>query len=126
MEEEALKKYKQAHDISDGVLEFAEKLVKKDAKILDIAEQVEKMIKDKGAMPSWPVNFSINEVAAHVTPGINDPTVLKDGDLVKVDIGCQVDGYISDRAFSVCIGQKDHPMIETSKKAKFLKLLKTS
>lgn len=117
MEEEALKKYRQAHDISDGVIAHAEKLVKKGAKILDVAEEIEKMIKDKGAMPSWPVNFSINEVAAHVTPGINDSTVLKEGDLVKVDIGCQIEGYISDRAFSVCIGQKDHPMIETSKKA---------
>lgn len=63
------------------------------------------------------MNFSINELAAHVTPGINDATILKKDDLVKVDIGCQIDGYISDRAFTVCIGKKSHPMIDTSKKA---------
>lgn len=117
MEEEVLKKYRQAHDISDGVIEFARPLVKPGARILEVAEKIEKKIIEMGAKPSWPVNFSINELAAHVTPGINDPTVLKEGDLVKVDIGCQIDGYISDRAFTVFAGGKSHPLIETSEKA---------
>lgn len=117
MEEEILQKYKQAHDISDGVIEFAKPLVKPEAKILDLAEKIEKKIVELGAKPSWPVNFSINELAAHVTPGINDPTVLEENDLVKVDIGCQIDGYISDRAFTIFVGHKTHPMIETSEKA---------
>lgn len=117
MEDAVLKKYRLAHDISDGVIEFARPLVKEGASILEVAEKIEARTKKDGAMPSWPVNFSINEWAAHVTPGIGDRTVLKAGDLVKVDIGCQVDGYISDRAFTVCIGQKSHPMIETSERA---------
>ncbi len=117
MEEEILKKYKKAHDISDDVLEFAETLVKPNVKTLEMAEKIEKMIIDKGAKPSWPVNFSINEIAAHVTPRINDTTILKEGDLVKVDIGCHIDGYISDRAFTICVGEKNHEMIESSKKA---------
>lgn len=117
MEKEVVEKYKLAHDISDKVIDFARPLVKENAKILDIAEKIEKKIVELGAKPSWPVNFSINEVAAHVTPAINDPTILKENDLVKVDIGCQVDGYISDRAFTFCIGKKSHPLIETSEKA---------
>lgn len=112
-----MQKYKQAHDISDGVIEFAKPLVKPEAKILDLAEKIEKKIVELGAKPSWPVNFSINELAAHVTPGINDPTILEESDLVKVDIGCQVDGYISDRAFTIFVGHKTHPMIEASEKA---------
>lgn len=117
MEKEVLEKYRLAHDISDKVIDFAKPLVKEDAKILDVAEKIEKKIVELGAKPSWPVNFSINEIAAHVTPVMNDPTVLKENDLVKVDIGCQVDGYISDRAFTICIGKKTHPLIETSEKA---------
>lgn len=117
MEEEVLKKYRQAHDISDDVIEFAKPLVKSGAKTIEVAEKIEKKIVDLGAKPSWPVNFSINELAAHVTPGINDPTVLEESDLVKVDIGCQVDGYISDRAFTIFVGHKTHPMIETSERA---------
>lgn len=117
MEKEVLEKYKLAHDISDEVIEFARPLVKPNARILDIAEKVEKKILELGAKPSWPVNISINEIAAHVTPDINDATVLKENDLAKIDIGCQVDGYISDRAFTVFIGHKTHPLIETSEKA---------
>ncbi len=117
MEEEVLKKYRLAHDISDEVIEFAKPLIKSGARIIEVAEKIEKKILEMKAKPSWPVNFSINEFAAHVTPGINDATVLRENDLVKVDIGCQVDGYISDRAFTVFIGHKTHPMIETSEKA---------
>jgi len=117
MDEEVLKKYRLAHDISDGVIDFARPMIVEGARIIDVADKIEKKTKEMGAMPSWPVNFSINEVAAHVTPDINDATVLKHGDLVKVDIGCQVDGYISDRAFTVCIGEKNHPLIETSEMA---------
>jgi len=117
MEEDVLKKYRLAHDISDEVIDFARPLVKEGARILDVAEEIEDRIFEMKAMPSWPVNFSINEFAAHVTPGIDDQTILKEGDLVKVDIGCQVDGYISDRAFTVFVGHKTHPLIETSEKA---------
>jgi len=117
MEEEVLRKYRLAHDISDRVIEFSRPLVREGASTLEVAEKIEDRIRKEGAMPSWPVNFSINEWAAHKTPGIGDQTVLKAGYLVKVDIGCQVDGYISDRAFTVCIGQKSHPMIETSERA---------
>ncbi len=117
MEEDALRKYRLAHDISDEVIAFSKPMIKEGARILDVAENIEKKTIEMGALPSWPVNFSINNLAAHVTPGINDPTVLKRGDLVKVDIGCQVDGYISDRAYTICVGEKSHPMIETSEKA---------
>lgn len=117
MEEDVLKKYRQAHDISDGVIDFARPLVKEGVRIIDIAEKIEKRTIESGAKPSWPVNISINALAAHVTPEINDSTILRDGDFVKVDIGCQIDGYISDRAFTVCIGKKNHPMIETSERA---------
>lgn len=117
MEEEILKKYRQAHDISDEIIEFAKPLVKSGAKIIEVAEKIEKKIIELGAKPSWPVNISINELAAHVTPDIDDATTLNDGNLVKVDIGCQIDGYISDRAFTIFVGHKTHPMIETSEKA---------
>jgi methionyl aminopeptidase len=117
MEKEVLEKYKKAHDISDDVIEFSMPLVKSGTKVLEIAEKVEKKIFDLGGKPSWPVNVSINEMAAHATPGIGDQTVLKDGDFVKVDIGVHVDGYISDRAYTILVGEKTDPMIETSKKA---------
>lgn len=117
MEEEVLGKYRKAHEISDEVLDFSRSLVKPGAKLIEVAEKIEKKIVELGAKPSWPVNLSINELAAHVTPGINEVSVFREGDLVKVDIGCQIDGYISDRAFTVFVGRKTHPIIEVSEKA---------
>lgn len=117
MEKEVLEKYKKAHDISDEAIEFARPLVKEGFSALEIAEKVEKKIIELGGKPAWPVNISINEVAAHYTPEIGDTLVFKENDLAKIDIGVQVDGYISDRAFTFYVGHKTHPLIECSEKA---------
>jgi len=117
MEEEALKNYSKAKEISDKVLEFSRKVASEEKKILEIAEQIENEIKKLGGKPAFPANISINNNAAHYTPDINDSTIVKDGDLVKIDFGVQCEGYIWDRAFTVCFGKKTHPLIEASEKA---------
>jgi len=117
MSEESIRKQKEAFEKMKVVLEHAKALVKPNVKILDIAEAIEKKIFEVGAKPAFPVNIGINEIAAHYTPSIDDQTVLKEGDMVKVDIGLHVDGYISDNAFTVLVGKNSHPMIEIAKKA---------
>jgi len=126
MEEEVLKNYEKAREVSDSVLPFAKSLVKEGAKVLDIAEKIEEKIRKLEANPAFPVNISINENAAHYTPDINDTVVLKPGDLVKLDFGVHINGYIWDRAFTTCIGRKQHHLIEASEKAlgEALKLIK--
>jgi len=127
MEKEILENYTKAKEVSDKTIEFARSLVKENEKILSIAENIEKKIFELGAKPAWPVNISINEIAAHYTPDINDSVVLKSEDLVKVDIGVQVNGYIWDRAFTVCIGKESHLLIQASEKAlqEALKIIKS-
>ena len=117
MEKEELQSYEKAFLIAEDAVGFAQKLVKKDVRVLKLAEDIEKRILELGGKPAWPVNVSINEIAAHYTPSIGDSLILKEGDYVKVDIGAQVDGYLCDRAFTVCIGKKTDPMIEASEKA---------
>lgn len=126
MEEEVLKNYEKAKEVSDSILPFAKKLVKDGAKILDIAEKIEEKTKKLEARPAFPVNISINENAAHYTPDINDTVALKSGDLVKIDFGVQVNGYIWDRAFTICIGKQHHHLIEASETAleEALKIIK--
>jgi len=126
MEKEELQSYEKAFLIAEDAVGFAQKLVKGNAKALELAEKIEKRIVELGGKPAWPVNISINEIAAHYTPSIGDNLVLKEGDFVKVDIGAQVNGYICDRAFTVCIDKKSNPMIEASEKAleECLKLIK--
>jgi methionyl aminopeptidase len=117
MNEEAIRKQKEAFEKMKVVLEYAKSLIKLNVKILDIAENVEKKIFEVGAKPAFPINIGINEIAAHYTPSIDDQTILKEGDMVKVDIGLHVDGYISDNAFTILVGKNSHPMIETARKA---------
>jgi methionyl aminopeptidase len=117
MGEEAIRKQKEAFEKMKIVLEYAKSLIKPNVKILDIAENIEKKIFEVGAKPAFPVNIGINEIAAHYTPSIEDQTILKEGDMVKVDIGLHIDGYISDNAFTILVGKNSHPMIEAARKA---------
>ncbi|MBI2084244.1 MAG: type II methionyl aminopeptidase [Candidatus Aenigmarchaeota archaeon] len=126
MENEELESYERAFSISNEVIEFARECAKENAHALELAETIENKIRELGGKPAWPVNISINEIAAHYTPSRNDSLILKEGDMAKVDIGVQVDGYPCDRAFTICIGKKSHPLIEASEKAleETLKLFK--
>lgn len=117
MEEEILRDYKRARETSDKVMQLAKGLIKEGSKILNIAERLEEEIKKFGGKIAFPVNISINENAAHYTPDIDDPIVLKVDDLIKIDVGVHFNGYICDRAFTTCIGRKSHPLIEASEKA---------
>ena len=70
--------------------------------VYEICEYVEGEIRKRGAKCAFPVNTSINEVAAHYTAEPNDEIVITEDDLVKIDLGAQIDGYIADTAVTVC------------------------
>lgn len=117
MEKEIFEKYEKAKSISDSVILFAKPLIKEGILALDVANKIEKRAEELGGGLAFPVNISINENAAHYTPDIADKLEIKEDDLVKIDIGVHVDGYIWDRAFTVCVGKKTHPLIEAAEKA---------
>ncbi|MCD6402827.1 MAG: type II methionyl aminopeptidase [Candidatus Aenigmarchaeota archaeon] len=125
MEETVLKKYLKAGEIAKKAKVLAMKMVEPGVKIIEIAERVENLIKEEGGKPAFPLNISINNVAAHYTPDINDTTVLKEGYLVKIDVGVHVDGYIADTAFTVCVGCETHKLIQAAKQTleEFLKIV---
>jgi len=100
MEPEIMEKYRKAGAILKQVRENAVPRVKKGAKLLDVANAIEAEIVEKGGKPAFPVNISINQEAAHDSPGIEDEREFGD-DIVKVDIGVHIDGYIADTAVTV-------------------------
>ena len=102
MEEKVLEKYKLAGKIGAEVRKEVLGIIKPGMKLLDIAEFIEKGIRDKGGEPAFPVNTSLNELAAHYVAQGGDTTTVEKGDLLKIDIGVHVDGYISDSAFTYC------------------------
>ena len=98
-----LEKYREAGRILTEVRDNAVKRVKVGASLLELAEHIESSIKDKGAGVAFPANISINEEAAHATPSVNDKRIFG-RDLVKLDIGAHIDGYIADTAVTIDLG----------------------
>jgi len=98
MDAEVIEKYKQAGEIASKCVSTASALIKPGAKALDIAMEIDELIKKEGAAPAFPLNISINDIAAHYTPDLGADLKIGEEDIVKFDVGVHVDGYIADTA----------------------------
>lgn len=110
-------KISEAGRIAAEVMEDVLAKVGEGVKLLEVANFAEESIINKGARPAFPINISINEKAAHYTPDVDDESVFRKGDLVKVDIGVHIDGYIGDIARSKAIGGGHKELIKASESA---------
>ena len=119
MDSKLIEKFVKAGKLTAEAKKFAEGQIKEGTKLLDIANAIESKIKQLGGKSAFPVNISINEIAAHYVPKVNDTTILKKGDLVKVDFGVHIDGCAGDIAFSVSIGKnaENEALIEAANSA---------
>ena len=120
MDADVLQCYTDAGQIASKVLREAIKYAshKADVSVLELAQAAEVRIIELGGTIAFPCNISINEIASHYTPPINDPLRLQKGDVVKIDIGVHIDGYIADTAATVEISTSDHTdLIDASKEA---------
>lgn len=96
-------------------------------KLYDLATNIENKIKEltnfdpKNPMAggvAFPTGLSKNQCAAHWTPNPGDTTqTLEKDDLIKIDWGVHVNGYITDGAFSFSFNDKFDPLINASKEA---------
>jgi methionyl aminopeptidase len=104
MEEETKQKLLKAGKVAAQVRrEGAAKLKVPGTSVLEVMDYCEKRILELGVEIAW-AQFGINDVAAHDCPAESDETVTKEGDLIKIDIGTHIDGYIADNAMTVEVG----------------------
>ncbi|HJJ55938.1 MAG TPA: type II methionyl aminopeptidase [Methanocorpusculum sp.] len=106
MDDTVFDKYIEAGKIAKEVLSESSARVKPGVLISDIFDFVLDQIEAKSAKLSFPPNISLNNVAAHDTASPIDDRVFKEGDVVKLDIGTHIDGYIADTSVTVDLG--DH------------------
>jgi methionyl aminopeptidase len=94
--------------VGDTIAEVA-KLIKPGATTLQLDTASEKFIRDNGAVPSFK-NYrgfpyasciSVNDAVVHGFPTNN---ILKEGDVISVDIGVFKNGYHGDSAYTFAIG----------------------
>lgn len=91
---------------------MAKSMVKPGARLLDVANAVEKFVRDNGFGLAFPVNLSVNSEAAHYTPSVDDERVFSGTDLVKVDFGAEKDGFLGDCAASVDLSGSNAGLVE--------------
>ena len=92
--------------------ELLSKAIRPGITTLELDTIAEEFIRKRGAIPAFkdyngfPASIcsSINEQVVHGIPG---PTVLKDGDIIGIDIGAVYDGYYGDAARTYGIGRID-------------------
>jgi methionyl aminopeptidase len=109
--------YTKAGKIAAEVREMVRKRNWVGKTVYEICEEVENQIKSRGAKCAFPVNVSINEIAAHYTAEPNDPIIITDSDLVKIDLGAQINGYIADTAVTVCQDAQYYGLIQAAEEA---------
>jgi len=85
--------------------------------LAEICEYVESEIIKRGAKCAFPVNTSLNEVAAHYTAEPNDPKTVSDSDLIKIDLGAQINGYIADTAVTVNYDPQYDSLVQAAENA---------
>ena len=106
-------------------LKYLEENVKAGMSLKEVDAMGEKFILSLGARPAFKglygfpnaVCTSLNEVIIH---GIPSDTVLKDGDILGLDIGTEVNGWYGDSAITMPIGEiskKDEELIACAKDA---------
>lgn len=97
---EKYEKHREAGEILAEVRDEAAEMVEVGVSHLEVAEWAEGRIRELGGQPAFPVNISIDEEAAHATPSVDDDATFGE-EMVNLDIGVAVDGWLADTAVTV-------------------------
>ena len=98
---------RRAAEVHRRTRRYAQSFIKPGMKIMDICNEIEftnrRLIEASGldAGIAFPTGASLNHCAAHWTPNIGDETVLQYDDVMKIDYGSHIQGYMTDCAFTV-------------------------
>ncbi|KAF9680055.1 hypothetical protein SADUNF_Sadunf06G0080200 [Salix dunnii] len=104
---EVVTKYKSAAEIVNKALQLVISECKPKAKIVDICEKGDSFIREQtGNMyknvkkkiergVAFPTCVSVNNTVCHFSPLASDESCLEEGDIVKIDLGCHIDGFIA-------------------------------
>ncbi len=84
---------------------------------LEVCDLVRKEVESRGGRLAFPTGIGVNQVTAHYAPQDGDESVVGDQDLVKVDFGVHVDGYVTDTSVSVTFNPEFNLLLEATERA---------
>ncbi len=108
---------KEVGAVSAEAMLYAADRIKPGVRLLDVANDTEKFLKDRGFGCAFPINLSINEQAAHYTPTLNDEKLFSEKDVVKVDFGAERSGTLGDGAITIDLSGEHEKMVAAAETA---------
>ena len=109
--------YRKSGAITSQVKSVVKGAVKPGIGFLEICDLVRKEVESRDGRLAFPTGIGVNEVTAHYAPQEGDQSVVRDEDLVKVDFGVHVDGYVTDTSVSVTFNPEFNLMLEATERA---------
>lgn len=113
-------KYKQnfiqAGMLAKQVRAYGKSLIQKGASYLDVMNRINRKILDLGAIPAFPPQMALNDVAAHFLPMPGEEIIFSD-EIIKLDIGVCYKGAIGDCAVTVDLSGKHQALIDAAEAA---------
>jgi len=116
MNETEISLLKKSGQITNKAHKLAKKIIVPGASLYEVGTKIENFIKDQGAFPAFPINLSYNNQAAHNSYS-DEEVIINEDMILKVDIGSQIDGYITDSAQTIIFNKKHELLREASFKA---------
>jgi len=116
MNDEIFEKYRDAGVLAAKILRRSAHEIRVGGSYLDLVESIEVQVEEEGAALAFPLNLSLNEDAAHDTASQGDVRVFTKGDVAKLDLGVQIEGYIADTATTIDLGSNSL-LLEASERA---------
>ena len=116
MDADEIEKYTQAGKIAAEALDYGKKLVKRGSLMVDVLDKIEQNVLDLGAGLAFPAQISCNHIAAHYCPEEDDKTAFSE-QLVCLDVGVHVDGFIGDTAATIDLSGKYGNLIKAAEDA---------
>ena len=123
---EQIEKIKESAKINIAVLDYVAEHIKAGISTAEIDKWVYDITTQMGGVPA-PLNFegfpksvctSINNEVCHGIP--SEDVIIKDGDIINVDVSTNLNGYFSDSSRMFCIGnvsEENRKLVEETKNA---------
>lgn len=102
--------------IAKQALTYGKSLIKPGAYYRDVITKITKKIHELGAIPAFPPQMALNDVAAHFLPQ-PDEDIIFSNQLVKLDIGVCFNGAIGDCAVTIDLMGKYQALVDAAEAA---------
>jgi len=109
--------YRKSGRITNELKPIVQSAVTPGASYLEVCEVVRREAESRGGRLAFPTGIGVNQVTAHYAPQEGDESVFREEDVVKVDFGVHVEGYVADTSVTVTYNPEYNLLLEATQRA---------